>query len=53
MEVSLNLSLIPLFRSEFHPLHVMLRGAYKRGYQLAMDKYKGWYQTHTKTKVQI
>lgn len=40
-----------LWKSEFQPLHVMLRGSYKRGYQLAMDKYKGWYQSQNKTKV--
>ena len=42
-----------LWKSEFQPLHVMLRGSYKRGYQLAMDKYKGWYQSQNKTKVTV
>eukprot|EP00116_Pleurobrachia_bachei_P000505 sb/3460767/ len=41
-----------LWKSDFQPLHVMLRGSYKRGYQLAMDKYKGWYQSRIKKKVQ-
>ena len=40
-----------LWKSVFQPLHVMLRGSYKRGYQLAMDKYRGWYQSRVKKKV--